>query len=353
MSNLYVMLAIVGALILVALVLQGIWQARRARRTQGKSDGILLGGIEPVMGDESELSTATDAMSAAMASEPFVGLPQESAYAVFVDPLIDAVVTIVLDHPISGDTALQAAPSSRRAGSKPMYFEGFSKAAQMWEPLRPGEQYEQIQVGLQLANRLGALNEIEFSDFIMKMHNFADAIGGAFEAPDMIETVARAKELDQFAVDHDAQLSIYLVANKTAWSPAYLQQQAAPLGFVVGSMPGRLVIPAMQSGAPPVITMQYDMQAAMADDPNMMPVTHASLTLDVPQTDRLEQPFKQMYKACAALAKNLDASVVDEQGAPLGAEAFDAIHAMLENLYEQLERRGLPAGSVVARRLFS
>jgi hypothetical protein len=43
---------------------------------------------------------------------------------------------------------------------------------------------------VQLANRTGPLNEIEFSEFVMKAQAFADAVNGAPDFPDMLEEVA-------------------------------------------------------------------------------------------------------------------------------------------------------------------
>jgi hypothetical protein len=63
-----------------------------------------------------------------------------------------------------------------------------------------------LQAGVQLANRTGPLNEIEYSEFVMKAQAFADALGGTPDFPDMLQEVARARELDQFASQHDAQL---------------------------------------------------------------------------------------------------------------------------------------------------
>ena len=42
--------------------------------------------------------------------------------------------------------------------------------------------------------------------------------------PDMLDVVARARELDDFASQHDAQLAVHLRANGAAWSVGYVQQ---------------------------------------------------------------------------------------------------------------------------------
>ena len=53
-----------------------------------------------------------------------------------------------------------------------------------------------------------------------------------------------------------------------AWSPGYLQQIAARHGFVPGAVPGRLVLPSLEDGAPPVLVLAFDAPAALADDPS-------------------------------------------------------------------------------------
>jgi len=54
-------------------------------------------------------------------------------------------------------------PTTRRAGSKPFAIEGLNEAIQQWEPPRASQRYVAFQAGVQLANRTGHLNEIEFS----------------------------------------------------------------------------------------------------------------------------------------------------------------------------------------------
>ena len=179
------------------------------------------------------------------------------------------------------------------------------------------------------------------------------AVGGAPEFPDMLHEVARARELDQFASDHDAQLLFVLRARQAAWSPGYLLQNAARVGFVVGAMPGRLVLPASAPGLPPVLTLGYDTQAALADDPEQSAIRDISLSLDVAQVHRTEQPFARLREVGAALAEAMDGVLCDQNGQPLPAMAMDPIAADLELLYDQLDARDLSAGSVLARRLFS
>ena len=206
---------------------------------------------------------------------------------------------------------------------------------------------------MQLANRTGALNEIEYSEFVVKTQAFADAIGATPDFPEMRDEVARARELDQFASDHDAQLGFTIRARNASWSPGYVQQNAARLGFVAGTIPGRLVLTASQEGVPPVLVLSFDSQAALAEDPAQSAIRDVSLHLDVAQVDRNEKPFERMRDAAFGLAQAMDGVVTDDNGQPLAPETMDVIGTELQTLYNTLEHRDLAAGSPVARRLFS
>ena len=267
--------------------------------------------------------------------------------------MIDAIAPIAVEGPVSGEAALAALPPTRRAGSKPFAVEGFNEATQQWEAPRAGQRYAAFQAGVQLANRTGHLNEIEFSEFVVKAQQFADAVNGSPDFPDMRGEVARGRELDQFAGDHDAQLSITLRAKNAAWSPGYLQQAAAKLGFVPGVIPGRLVLPAATPGAPPVLVISFDTQAALAEDPRQSALREFTLSLDVPQVHRSEQPFVRMRDTAIALAASMEGVITDDKGDVIRVEALDLIGSHLEKLYDVLEARDLAAGSAQARRLFS
>ena len=270
-----------------------------------------------------------------------------------LDALIDVIAAVEIDHPASGDAALQAMPATRRVGSKLFSLEGLNTETGLWEHPRNGQRYSAFQSGVQLANRTGPLNEIEFSEFVTKTQHFADAINGAPEFPDMLEAVARARELDNFASAHDAQLSFTLKATKAAWSPGYVQQNAARLGFIAGVLPGRMVVPAPVHGLPPILGLTFDSQAAMSEDPTQSAIYELALSLDVPQVDRKEEPYARMIQTAYELARVMDGAISDDNGQPLSETAIGAIARDLLALYDTLDARDLSAGSPQARRLFS
>lgn len=371
-------LASLGLVVLLALALHAWWKARRLRplpmtleeavssRFEPSMDGV--GGVglgpddavsrafadtSPDPGVDGATDRATDramdrpvaALSASAAAQR-KGLPR-------LDPLIDALVALRLDAPVSGDMVLQHLPPTRRAGAKPFYIEGLHTDSAEWEPVAPGSRYGELQAGVQMANRSGPLNEIEYSEFVQKVQDFADAVGADADVPDMLDVVARARELDGLSSPLDAQLNVTLRSNGVAWSVAFVQQLAARLGFIPGALPGRLVLPGHEPGAAHLLTLTVDAQAALSEDPQGSAVRDCVLTLDVPHIDEAQEPFPMFYRVVNELATGLDASAVDNEGVPISLQAFATIGRELDELYKQLRALDLAAGSAAARRLFS
>ena len=270
-----------------------------------------------------------------------------------LDALIDAIAPITVAQIVPGEVALQAQPSTRRAGNKPFAIEGMNQDSKQWEPLQTGQRYLGFQAGVQLANRTGALNEIEFSEFVTKVQRFADALGAMADVPNMLNEVSRARELDQFASEHDAQLSFMLRARQASWSAGYVQQNAQRLGFVITPMPGRMVLASPIQGLPPVLVLNYDPQAAMGDDLDQSVVREFLLSLDVAQVPRGQQPFARLRQVAEQLCQTMDGVLCDQNGYLLPVSALDPIQHDLELLYDKLDSAELSAGSLLARRLFS
>ncbi|OYT94013.1 MAG: cell division protein FtsZ [Burkholderiales bacterium PBB3] len=346
MSDLQIGLAVAGGVVLAAFVAHGAWTTRKNTPKQAIAEVV-----EPGSGDD-----ARDTVPMAVnADTPAFNLPS-APKRTLLDSLIDVIAPITLDgtvHAVSGEAAWAAMPVTRRAGTKPFAVEGFNQNSQVWEVPVPGQRYSGFQAGVQLANRSGALNEIEYSEFVVKTQAFADAINAAPEFPEMLEEVARARELDQFASAHDAQLGFTIRARNASWSPGYIHQNAARLGFVAGAIPGRMVLAASEEGLPPVLVLSFDSQAALAEDPAQSAIRSIALHLDVAQVDRAEQPFERMRECAVAMAQAMDGLITDDNGHALAVQSMDVIGTELHGLYDILEQRDLAAGSALARRLFS
>ena len=381
MSTLQISLAIVGGLVLAGVVAYNAWvtsrNAPRTAREQTSSDapaavansevdlslddGSLAAEsegaerIDPVFHDApvAAVSVREDVRTipaVAVTLNHVVTAPEKKPG---LDALIDVIAPMQLEGEVSGEALLAALPGTRRVGSKPFAVEALIEDGGEWESPRPGQRYRALQVGVQLANRAGALNDIEFSEFVVKAQAFADAVGAMPDFPDMRGEVARARELDAFASGHDAQLGFTLRARRAAWSPGYVSQNAARFGFVAGVLPGRMVLPGSVAGQAPILSLAFDPQAAMAEDPEQSALREVALSLEVTHVPRSEQPFVRMRQAAAALAEAMDGVITDDAGQLLSTDTMDAIGSDLEGLYDALDSHDLSAGSPQARRLFS
>ncbi len=250
MSQLQIWLAIAGGVVLIVLVAHNAWNNRKNQPRQADpliteaerealvgtmgnhmgtsgsfddsrhpTEGRSEPGFDDHTSDAAELTDdnpqvqALDARLQASVSRPIL----------LLDALIDVIASMELDSPISGDAALAALPPTRRVGSKAMILEGLHVESGEYEAVRAGQRYSAFQMGIQLANRQGALNDLEFSEFVVKTSAFAEAMGTTPEFPDMLEVISYARELDHFASGCDAQLSFTLQALRSAWSTGYVQ----------------------------------------------------------------------------------------------------------------------------------
>jgi hypothetical protein len=361
MGSLQLALLAAGAVIIAAVlafnVLQS-WQLRRRRR--GAEANAMPADDAEIDAAERREPDLGDAVLDADAARPRSSAPR-------IDPLIDAIASFLFEQPLPGSALIERLPRAARAGAKPLLFEGRSAADGRWEALQPQVRYAELQAAVQLASRNGALNAIEFSEFVTKCHALGETMGTAPDLPDMGEVLEHARDLDAFAAANDAQLSINLQAQGVAWGVDYLRQQAQAAGFAAVAGAGRLAlletVGDAEDGAAPapsadghrllaLVQLQYDAQADLSDDPQL-PVSRATLLLDVAQVPQALRPFARMREAAQRLAQALPARQVDDNGAPLSPASLDQIEQQLERLYAALDARGLPAGSAAAQRLFS
>ncbi|WP_341315200.1 cell division protein ZipA C-terminal FtsZ-binding domain-containing protein [Paraburkholderia sp. IMGN_8] len=273
-----------------------------------------------------------------------------SAPPAIVDRRIDCIVPIRLNGPVVGDKVIPLAQRLRRAGSKPVHIEGKLEGG-AWELLQNGARYEELRAAAQLANRSGALNELEFSEFVTGVQQFADALDASPEFPDMLETVAMARELDGFAAQCDAQLSINVLSDGAPWSANYVQAVASQDGLLLSRDGTRFV--KLDTKQSPVFMLQFGDTNFLRDDLTYKGGQMITLVLDVPVADEDILPFRLMCDYAKSLAERIGGRVVDDGRRPLPETALLAIEKQLMTLYAKLEQAGIPAGSPATRRLFS
>jgi hypothetical protein len=272
-----------------------------------------------------------------------------------IDPLIDCIVPLHPEREVSGDRLLPALAKLRRAGTKQIHVEGLNPAANAWETIRAGQRYLDLQVAVQLANRTGPLNALEFSEFISAIDPLSEAADAVPELPDMNETISNARELDAFAAECDVQLGVSVISDGAPWSAAYVQTVATQDGLVLSRDGTRFT--RFHAGADGVqralFTLQFGDTNFLRDDLTVKGGRQITLLLDVPVAEEASKPFKLVCEYAYTLSQRMGAQVVDDNLRPLTEQSFVAIQKHLRVLYDKLESRGIPAGSSTAVRLFS
>ena len=260
-----------------------------------------------------------------------------------VDPLIDCLIPLALESAVRGDKTLPVLHSLRHVGNKPIHYIGLHVNGD-WEPITHGGVYTRLQVGVQMASRSTALNELEYSELVTRLRTVADNIGAEPEIPDMIEVMAEARTLHRFVAGHDAQLGVNLMSNGAPWAISTLIGALEKQGFDVRP-DGRYAMPDGDGGV--LFTLSTNVTLG-ADT-----TSHLTLLLDVPVVAPARDGFGRMVACARTLVARLDASIVDDSNAPLLDAALAEITGQVHAFYEEMEAADIPAGSMRALRLFS
>ncbi len=272
----------------------------------------------------------------------------ESPPAMLVDDTIHAVVVLEPEGQVSGERALSLLHAFRHAGRQPVLLVGVHDDQQ--EPLRAGRRYESILVAVQLANRSGPLNEIEWSEFVAALQHVSEQIPASCEIPDMRETTARARALDALCVPLDAQIGINLISAQAGWSGQEVAELARREGLIL--RPDGRFHALDETGATLYVLQNGDGGTFRADTLDAQRTSRLTLLLDVPRAPQARAPFDKLIEIANVLATALDASIVDDQSRILAPNALASIGRQIEPVYAKLEEAGMPAGSPRALALF-
>lgn len=262
------------------------------------------------------------------------------APAPILDAQVDCIVELLPERPLSGELLNQIAQRLRHAGSKPVLFEGFQEILHQWQRPQAGQTYPKFRAGILLTNRSGALNAIEFSDFLTGLEAIASDVSALPDFPAMAKTLAHAQKLDQLCAGWDAQISLnVLLEDAQRYSTEALQSIVSNRGYIARP-DGKYL--ALDIHGQVVFTIGFNLHAP-----------HITLLLDVPRANPQAQPFNRMSIAANDLAQTLGGVVVDDALRPLAVNALAEIEQQLQERYVEMAEAGVPAGSLLALRLFN
>ncbi len=260
-----------------------------------------------------------------------------------VDELVDCVIPLSLASNLRGEKVIGPIQSLRHVGNKPVNFVG-QREDGSWEPIQHGAVYTALLAGVQLANRSTALNEIEFSELVMRLRQVADDLDAEPDVPNMTSVMQSSRALHQFVSQYDAQLSVNVQANGAPWSIATLLAALERQGFDVRP-DGRLVMPDGDGGN--LFTLSTNVTLAAEQ------TSRLTLLLDVPCVAPSHDGFGAMVACARSLSHRLDGRVVDDSDQLLSEDSLTEIAAQVATFYSDMQSADIPAGSTRALRLFS
>jgi FtsZ-interacting cell division protein ZipA len=375
MSELQLGLAVVGAIVIAAVIGYNKWQearlAKRADRDFGsRHDDVLVTERTalPETIDESAApvarrvsdTTATERVEHTMgevdappvpASTPLEGETWTSHTA--LDARLDCIVTLSCPVPVRGVDALAAARTLDDAGlTRPVRWEGGDASAGIWGPIAPDGAYRNLRAGLQLADRSGPANEGDIGGFFAGMQEVAESLEGELELPDPEEALALAQALDAFCADVDVQIGLNVIATAThPFAGTKLRALAEAGGLrLAGDGTFRRIDDA---GHELFSLANSEEQPFDAESLRSMSTKGVSVVLDVPRAPGSVSTFRLYLDFAHQLEQALGGMLVDDNKKPVGQAALDRIGRQLERIYGAMDARGIPAGSPSAQRLFA
>ncbi len=363
MTELQTSLIAIGGVIVIAVISYNKWHEYKAKKTverafSSEHDDVLMtpgsgrapepesARQEPVFSGEQpgvEMHDRTPAAATDHAMDAEVLVQTTRKLDGPVDELVDCMIPLALAGPVRGEKVIPVLQSLRHIGNKPVHFLG-QLADGAWETVAHGGIYSALMAGVQLANRGSALNELEYSDLVMRLRRIADDLDAEPDVPDMTSVMISARALHQFITEYDAQLSVSVLSKGAPWAVSTLLAALERQGFDLRP-DGRLIMPDGDGG----ILFTLSTNVTLADETT----SRLTLLLDVPCAPPLRDGFGAMIACAKMLAARLDGMIVDDGNQHLSEEALGGIGGQVKAFYSDMEAADIPAGSTRALRLFS
>ncbi|MEN9657049.1 MAG: hypothetical protein RL571_514 [Pseudomonadota bacterium] len=290
------------------------------------------------------------APSGAVDPAPYVPEPVKVAAPVSDDS--EALASSLLDSSIDFVAEVHAAEMIAAAdlpvfrGSKRVQVMGLSQNNR-WEACLPSSRsrYKELKIGLQLADRQGALSSEQLNAFCMSVQQFADEHEAVVTFPQRSAKLAAATNLDEFCASVDVLIGLNVIAASRPFPMERVRLLAENAGLV--RSPEGAFHYRSDSGKTLFTLSNYD-QTPLGN-------TSSGLTLlfDVPRVAGGVSVFDYFAEFAQHLSVALSGELVDDNSKPLTEASLDNIRKQLGVLYAKMDDRGIAPGSVAALRLFA
>ncbi len=307
--------------------------------------------VPPVMPDTSaEVPAMRSTPIAEVDEEKFDEAGSEAAQNSSLDATTEYIARLKFSKPqLANFGALLSV--LRRIGKPVRAFAARTDGA--WEPLsgHPRNLYVQVEFGLQLADRGGALSQDQLDDFCRALYEFAAEEGGAVSCPDKEEALQLARDLDLFCMDVDVLIGLNVVSAEsrpfTSEAMHSLAQEARLSLEADGAFQAR------DDFGHTLFTLANQEEEPFPRDGRGLTTHGVTLLFDVPRVADGIAVFDRMTRLGFDLAWRLEGRLVDDNSRPVSEDSLNRDRARLAQFFARMEARGIPAGGERALRLFA
>ncbi|MEW5787528.1 MAG: cell division protein ZipA C-terminal FtsZ-binding domain-containing protein [Pseudomonadota bacterium] len=266
---------------------------------------------------------------------------------------LDAATEYIARLKFSAPTLANFGPvlSTLRRIGKPVRVFG-QRPDGAWEALssHPRNTYAQVEFGLQMADRGGALSRDQLDAFCRALYEFTAEEGGAVTCPDKDATLAAARDLDLFCMGVDVLIGLNVVSADsrpfTSEAMHGLAQEARLALEPDGTFQAR------DDFGHVLFTLANQEEAPFPRDGRGLTTHGVTLLFDVPRVADGLVVFDRMTRLGQDLAWRLEGRLVDDNSRAVNDDSLNRDRARLAQYYATMEARGIPAGGERALRLF-
>jgi FtsZ-interacting cell division protein ZipA len=239
----------------------------------------------------------------------------------------------------------------RRIG-KPIRAMG-KRPGEGWEPLsgHPSHALEGLEIGIQLADRNGAITSAQLEGFCKLLYDFAAAEGGAVSCPDRHTALQQARELDLFCMEVDVLIGLTVASRDgRPLRGEDIHRLATEAGLVLGR-DGAYYLQDEDGRA--LFSLANQEETPFREGGEGLTTSGVTLLFDVPRVSDGLAVFDRMTSLGLHMADVMRAQLVDDNGRVVTRDNLQKDRSRLADYYARMARRGIEAGSERALRLFA
>jgi FtsZ-interacting cell division protein ZipA len=277
------------------------------------------------------------------------GVPKHATSTSHLDPDTEYVARIRFATPSAANFA-PLLTTLRRIG-KPVRAFGL-RLDGVWEPLtgHPRASYDLVEIGLQLADRNGAVSHDQLDAFCRALYGFAAEEGGAVSCPDKQHALQVAKSLDMLCMEVDVLIGLNIIASDSRPFTSEAIHKEATVAQMTLEADG--AYHARDAFGHTLFTLTNQDDQPFPRDGRGLTVHGLTLLFDVPRVADGLAVFDRMTRLGFDLAWRLEGRLVDDNGRAVTEDNLNRDRARLAAFYGRMEARGIPAGGERALRLF-